>query len=224
MKKEERREISKGRIVISLVISIMLFFGFFTFGYFVAYSVINSNMEKQENLMNSFLELQLQKEIIKSSCDNFNLESFSRDLTRMSEYMSTLEEKLGKNDPQVIEQKEKYSLIEIQHLLLVEEKIERCDTTDQLLVFFCSNEPKDIQRAEDLGYIITKFREKYEGVFVYSFDYNLDMTILETLKKKYGIESPNSVYYNGNSLENIQSIDDFFIKEDNYSEEMISLN
>lgn len=205
---ETKRKQYGGRILISLIISTMLFIGVFTFGYYIAYSGLNKNSDDQGNLRDSFLELQLQKELISSSCENFNLEVFSKDLENMADYMITLEEKLGKNDPIVLNQKKTYSLIQIEHMLLVEEKIEKCNTNQEILIFFYSNEPEFIGNAEEVGYIITTFREKYDNVFVYSFDYDLDMTILETLKQINNVTIPNSVVYNSRYFEDLNNIND----------------
>ena len=65
--KEVKKQLYVGRIVLSLVISFFLFIGVFSFGYFIAFENYQSVVAEQDQIYNSLISLQLEKEIIKIS-------------------------------------------------------------------------------------------------------------------------------------------------------------
>ncbi len=205
---EVKKQLYVGRIIISLIIASFLFIGVFSFGYFSAFENYKSMVAKQDVIFNSLLEMQIEKELIQSSCDNFDLQSFSDELNNMGSIMGQLEEQLGKNNPDVIEQKKVYTMLQVQHYQLIEENNKNCNAETPILLFFYSNEKDFIDQSEMMGYIISNYRKSNSGTVVYSFDYNLDSKLVNTMKRIKGITQANSVVIGSTILTDLKNIDD----------------
>ena len=77
--------------------------------------------------------------------------------------------------------------MQIKHWLLLQKTSKNCDTDLSFIIYFYSDK-KDCPECEDQGYILTYFRKKYPFLRVYSFDYNLNLSALKTLKSIYTLE------------------------------------
>lgn len=203
-----KKQLFIGKIIFSLIIASFLFVGVFSFGYFIAFENYKTIAGDQNQLSQSLISLQLERELMKSSCDNFDLQTFSKELNDMGSMMGQIEEQLGKNNPDVIKQKKIFTMLQIQHYLLVSENNADCNTQTPIILFFYSNEKKLISRAEVIGYIISNYRISHPETMVYSFDYNLDSNLVTTMKRMNGITQPNSVVIGDTVLTNLKNIDE----------------
>ena len=157
----------------------------------------------------ALLGLELEKQIITSSCEIFDFQSISQELDRTGTIVGILEERFGKNDPRVLEQKKVYTMLEIQHFLLIKDYNEECIKEIPTILFFYSNEENYIESAEKMGYIISSIKTQNKEIMVYSFDFNLNSNLITLLKKKYNIENPNTAVINEeNNIENINNINE----------------
>jgi hypothetical protein len=138
----------------------------------------------------------LEKQIISSSCNLFDFYSYSKELDDMGSSLILLEEKYGKNDKRVLDQKKIYSMLEVQHFLFIKNYNENCKPKLNTLLFFYSNNNDFVNQAEKIGYILTSLKQKNNNVMTYSFDYNLDTSLIKILKTKYNITQPNTVIIN----------------------------
>jgi len=113
-----------------------------------------------------------------------------------------MEEQLGKKDSNVLELKKYYSLLEIKHYLLMKNTKEKCNSTYNLILFFYSNDDNALE-SEKQGYVLDNLREKYglERMKTYSFDTNLNLDMITTLKSFYNVTTAPTVIINGEKLE-----------------------
>jgi hypothetical protein len=205
--REVKKQLYVGRIIISLIISFFLFIGVFSFGYFIAFENYKSIVAEQDQIYNSLISLQLEKELMQTSCENLDLTEFSTELNNMGSFMGELEKKLGKNNPDVIEQKKVFTMLQVQHYLLIKENNENCQEQFPIILFFYSNQDKNIDQAELSGYILSTFRITNPDTMLYSLDYDLDSNLVRTLKRINGITEPNSILVRNNVITNVKNID-----------------
>jgi len=206
----ENRNVSLLMVLLAFLIASLLFVSGFLIGYAVSYYKLQDVYQKQNEIRYKLLGLELENKFIES-CDEFVLHSVSSELDKMGSIMSILEERFGKNDEKVIEQKKGYSLIEIRHFLNIKEYRENCKKNITTILFFYSNDKEYIDEAEKMGYILGNLKKEYpEKIMIYSFDYNLDLNILKILKHLYNVTSPNTIIINEKikleKLENIEEI------------------
>jgi len=207
--KQQPRPIFVKRIILAFIIATIIFIAGFLVSYMISYSKYQSVNAAQESIRYSFLNIDLEKQLISSSCDLFDISSLSEELGYMGSIIGVLEERFGKIDSRVIKQKQVYTMLEVQHFLLIKEHSENCNSELPIILFFYSNHEDWIDQAEKMGYILSSVKTKNPEVMVYSFDYDLDMSLINILKKKYDIKQANTVVVNeGPKLTNFNNIDE----------------
>lgn len=150
--------------------------------------------------------------LAESSCDELGNPAFSEELNSLTEKLSYTESALGSDDPQVIELKRYYSLLEIKDYLLNKKISEKCKTNPRVILYFYSN-AGECPDCEKMGYVLTFLRNEYPELRVYAFDYNLDLSALRTLRSilKIKHELPVIVvdgtpYYGFKTIEELEII------------------
>ena len=98
-----------------------------------------------------------------------------------------MEGELGKYDEDVLRMKEYYSLLEIRHWMFIKGLKEDCGRDYNIILFFYSNEEEECSDCEMQGYLLGYINQKYDNVFIYSFDKNIQNSALGLLKDKYNV-------------------------------------
>lgn len=206
---EYRRPFSHKKFLLALLLTAIIFIAAFLIGYSISYSKYRSIFSSQEEIRYNLLSLEIEKQLVIDSCDTISFNSISKELDDMGTMMIALEQRLGKNNQRVLDQKKTYSLLEVQHFFLVKEFNYNCNENVQTLLFFYSNEGGFKAEGERIGFILDAYKRANPGVMVYSFDYDLDANLIVLLKQKYDIVKPNIVVLNENTvLAGISSIGD----------------
>lgn len=115
-----------------------------------------------------------------SSCKDIGTGSLSTELGTLEEKLSYTEKERGENDPEVQTLKKYYFLLEIKDYLLMNKISQKCKKTPISIIYFYSLDDKCTD-CEKEGYVLTRLREKYPDLRVYSFDYNSDLSAVKTL-------------------------------------------
>jgi hypothetical protein len=173
----------------------------------------------QQNLRVDILSLETQFSILsQASCENLNESTLTQELYNISQDLASVGNSLGENHPQYLQLKKYYSILEIRHWLLLQKTAKECDTPLSFIIYFYSDK-KTCPKCEDQGYILTYFRKKYPFLRVYSFDYNLRLSALETLKSIYGLKKTlpamiinDKVYHGFRNKQEIEKILEQYIK------------
>ncbi len=116
----------------------------------------------------------------------------SDQLNAIADRLSYAENNLGVNNPEVVQLKKQYSLLEIKDYLLMQQVSQKCKTKTVSVLYFYIN-AGDCSSCSRSGEVLTYLRANYPELRVYSFDYNLDLSALKTLitlNKVNGSELP----------------------------------
>lgn len=154
------------------------------------------------------------------SCREIGKSFLSREMSSLGDKLSYTEANRGSDDAEVINLKKYYSLLQIKDFLLMQKIKDRCGTENLSIIYFYSNKEssenasiKTCSECQKEGYVLTRLREEYPELRVYSFDYNLDLSAIRTLINIYNIngELPallikDKVYYGFKSIEDIKNI------------------
>ena len=124
------------------------------------------------------------------SCTNVNDSMLSPQLSEIGDKLSQTENDRGANDADVVYLKKYYTLLEIKDYLLSTKLVEKCGSAKKpvFIIYFYSNKG-DCPDCEREGYVLTRLKEKYPELRVYSFDYNLDLSAVDSMKRIYKITS-----------------------------------
>jgi hypothetical protein len=86
--------------------------------------------------------------------------------------------------------KKYYSLLEIKDYLLSKKLVEKCGKAKKpvFIIYFYSNQG-DCPDCGREGYVLTRLKEIYPDLRVYSFDYHLDLSVIDSMKKIYKVDN-----------------------------------
>jgi hypothetical protein len=150
------------------------------------------------------------------SCREISSSFLSRELSSLGDKLSYTEENRGSDDTEVINLKKYYSLLQIKDFLLMQKIKDKCgsnQTNNGLSVMYFYSNKGDCSDCQKEGFVLTKLREDYPELRVYSFDYNLDLSALQTLISIYNIEKKlpvilinDKTYYGFKSVDDIKNI------------------
>ncbi len=105
----------------------------------------------------------------------------SSELNSLADRLSLAEQNLGIANPQVIELKEQYSLLEIRDYLLLQQIAQKCRSIKPVYVLYFYSNAGDCADCSKAGDVLTYLRGTYPGLRVYAFDYHLNLPALQTL-------------------------------------------
>jgi len=195
----EKRELkSKGRYFLSFLIGTIVFLLIFALSYYISYIEFQRISNLQGTTAYSIFEDKLDYSLFEEEmCSEKNFQNISDSLHFQGQIIDALEKKLGKNNQGVLFRKKFYSLVELEHFEFVRAYNEKCNKNINTILFFYSNQEKDIKKGEDVGTLLGSVYEKNpDNLIIYSFDINLDSDLIRKLKDRYNINYPNTLVIN----------------------------
>lgn len=131
----------------------------------------------------------------------------SGELNDLADRLSYTEERLGSDNEEVEKLKRQYTLLEIKDYLLMKRLAKECKNLKPVFVLYFYSNKGDCPGCAEAGYALSYLRETYPGLRVYSFDYNLDLGALKTLRAVLGIEEPLPAFViNGKNVNGVSSL------------------
>lgn len=189
--------------------------------FFVAFAISNySNQKRIQNiesiedkialdLLSSETQFNLFKEF---SCKGVDNPVLSSELNSIAEKLAYAEQNLGAANPEVIRLKKYYSVLEVKDYLLMQQMDQKCKQKPLFILYFYSNQG-DCTDCIKQGYVLTDLRNEYPELRVYSFDYNLDYSIIKTLRSFFKVKNAlpamvigDNAYYGFKSREDIEKL------------------
>lgn len=168
----------------------------------------------QDNISIDILSLETQFDLLaEHSCRDIAENSvLSRELRPLAERLSYMEAQRSVDDEELLRLKRFYSLLQIKDLLLMQRVSGKCGLKPVVILYFYSNKG-DCDDCEKQGYVLTALAETYPQLRIYSFDYNLDVSALQTLVSIHNLENTlpalvikNDTYYGFSDRETIETI------------------
>ena len=176
------------RYIVVFIITLALFVTTLGISYFFSNRKIQNikNIQDQVgiDIMSSETQFQLLQEL---SCKDVAANTLSDTLNELADKIAYSEENLKNNSEQVTELKRYYSLLEIKDYLLMQKIKAKCGTT-VVPVFYFYTTAENCSECIKQSAVLTELRKKYPELRVYSFDYNLDLSALQSLIKIFKVE------------------------------------
>jgi len=209
-----RKQIETKKYGIVFIITVIIFVGAYIASNRFAQSRLNEIQSLGNKISLDLLSSETQFALLKeSSCKVIDHSTaFSEELNNLTGKLSYMEESLGVGNAEVINLKKYYSLLQIKDYLLVKQVDKKCRIKPITIIYFYSNkEACDDCKKE--GYVLTTLREKYPELRIYSFDYNLDLSAIKTMRSIQGVTNTfpalvigDKPYYGFKSIEDIEKI------------------
>ncbi len=177
----EHNEINWKKYIFTLIITVVIFAtALYASNYFSEKRLAEVKLI-QDKIAIDILSSETQFALLEaSSCKFVGSTSLSSELSSLEEKLGITEQDRGADDSEVQSVKRYYSLLQIKDYLLMQKIAEKCKTSPLSIVYFYSNKG-DCVDCEKQGYVLTRIRQDYPEVRVYAFDYNLDLSALQTL-------------------------------------------
>lgn len=112
----------------------------------------------------------------------------AKELGNLAERLSAAEVQSGADDLDLQNLKRQYFLLEIRDYLFMKKIAEKCDIYSTFILYFYSN-AEDCEDCTKTGYVLTALQEQLPDLRIYSFDYNMDLEAIHTLRSIYGLNS-----------------------------------
>lgn len=137
----------------------------------------------QEAISINILSIETQFELLgRLDCSSISKNPvLSEELDSLAGRLSIAEQNLGIDNAEVIALKKQYSLLEIKDYLLMLEISSKCRNVEPVFVLYFYSNEGDCEACTRAGEVLTYLRETYPDLRIYSFDYNLDLSALQTL-------------------------------------------
>ncbi len=181
-----------------LIATFLFFFGFFI-GYLTQALLKSSTISIQDTAKTEILNLETLS-MLESQypCESYVVDTLTDRLDYVGGLISTLEERQGKTNTDVLELKKLYSILEVRHMLLVNDKNKQCNANYSIFLYFYSNDPTCKTPTDETAFVFTYLRRKFDTVRVYSFDKQLNSDLVKALLSHYQIDnSCSSVVFDG---------------------------
>lgn len=146
------------------------------------------------------------------SCKEVGSKILSQELGELARKIEFTEKNVGTSSRDIVQLKKFYSLLEIKDYLLMKRITERCGQKIMFAFYFYANGDK-CEECIKAGNTLTKLREQYPELRVYSFDYFLDLSVIKTLISIFNIQDTlpaivmgDKVFYGYKSIDELEKI------------------
>ncbi|TSC69999.1 MAG: Uncharacterized protein CEO12_622 [Parcubacteria group bacterium Gr01-1014_46] len=206
-----KNNIDYRKYVFSFVITALIFATAIYLSNYFGQKKIDEIRNIQDKISIDILSSETQFSLLEqSSCKDIGTGSLSTELSSLEAKLTYTENQRGTEDPEVQTLKRYYSLLEIKDYLLMNKISEKCKKTPLSIIYFYSNND-NCEDCEREGFVLTRLRETYPELRVYSFDYDMDLSAVKTLISinKVKNELPaivikGEVYYGFQSIEELE--------------------
>lgn len=183
-----RQPIDWKKYITAFVITALIF----SLGMYVNYRLDSkrySEIQKiQDSIALDLLSSETQFSLLQeTSCRNFSESALSGELNSLSERLAYMEAN-NEDDAEIFYLKKYYSLLEIKDYILMNRLSEKCKT-DPISILYFYGSKDDCPECEKMGFVLTYLREQYPELRIYSFDSNLSLSAIDTLKSVYKVNS-----------------------------------
>lgn len=170
-----------------LFITIVLFLtATFTSNYF-SRKKVEQLQNIQDQLAIDILSSETQFSLLSElSCKNVSGASLSQELAEFGNKLEWGESNLGSKEELTFLRKY-YSLLEIKDYLLLKRIVERCKGNYAFILYFYTT-AENCSECERQGIVLSRLRELYPDLRVYSFDYSTDLSAVKAMLDIYKIE------------------------------------
>jgi len=199
------------KYLVVLLITMGVFFVVFTLVNTINNRRIASIEDLQQSITADLIATETQFDLLKTApCEVLEKGSvLSRELGEFGQKLEFAQSQ-GADDPDVQQLKKYYSLLQVKDYLLMQEIADKCGTHIDAILYFYATECEDCIKQ---GYDLTEFKKRYPEIRIYSFDTDLDFSVIDTFAGLYDFDAVyptliinNKVYQSFQTLDNLEAL------------------
>ncbi len=204
------RNVRWGNYIVAFLITALIFAtALYTSSYFNDQRLENIRA-MQDTISTDILSLETQFDLLQErSCEDISENTvLSSELRTLANQLSYMEARGSRTQDEVLRLKRLYSLLQIKDYLLMKKIAAKCNLKPVFMLYFYSNKG-DCDNCAKQGYVLTALAESYPQLRIYSFDYNLDVSALQTLISIVNVRGQlPALIINGKPYYGFQSVED----------------
>ncbi len=206
-----RQPIDKNKYIITFIITAIIFAGMLYINNILDEKRFGDTKAIQDQIALDLLSSDTQFNLLKeTSCKNVNGSILSKELNSLATKLTYLEANdSGAKSDELLYLKKYYSLLQIKDSLLMKQLSQKCSSKPISVLYFYGDK-KDCPACTEMSYVLTHLREQYPELRIYSFDTNLNLSAIDTLKSIYKIDVRQlpAIVYNDDAYTGFKSIDE----------------
>ncbi len=207
-----RQPIDKTKYILTFLITAIIFVVMLYINNYLDQAKIGDVKNVQDQIALDLLSSETQFDLLKeASCKSVTGPStLSQEINSLSTKLSYLEANdQGEPSDELIYLKKYYSLLEIKDYLLSQRLTEKCGSKPISILYFYGKR-SDCAECKKMGDVLTYLREQYPEMRIYSFDANIDLSALDTMKSIYKISNTTlpAIVYNDDTYVGFKSIEE----------------
>ncbi|MCI5051168.1 MAG: hypothetical protein MRY57_02580 [Candidatus Pacebacteria bacterium] len=195
------------KYIIVLLITIGIFIVVFGLVNFMNNQKLAHVDDLQRKITADLIAAETQFELLKTApCELLDDNVLSRELGEFGRKLDVAETNQGDDDADVLQLKKYYSLLQVKDYLLMEELSSKCETEIDSILYFYGDDCVDCSKQ---GIILTEFKREYPDIRIYSFDTDLDFSVIGTFTSLYdfGEQFPTLIVQD-ETYQGLQNLDD----------------
>lgn len=206
-----RQPIDKNKYVITFIITAIIFAGMLYINNILDEKRFGDTKAIQDQIALDLLSSDTQFNLLKeTSCKNVSGSILSKELNSLATKLTYLEANdSGAKSDELLYLKKYYSLLQIKDSLLMKQLSQKCSSKPISVLYFYGDK-NDCPACTEMSYVLTHLREQYPELRIYSFDTNLNLSAIDTLKSIYKIDVRQlpAIVYNDDTYTGFKSIDE----------------
>lgn len=195
------RQISWKLYIASFIIATFVFIFGLLIGNLITENKYQKSLMDEQNFKIRLLELEVQGLLAERyECSMVDIMELTKNLDDIGRSLIEIEKDIGKSRlDEIAPAKKIYTLLELKHFALINKYDEKCYKKSFNFIFFFYSNKKNLTETEQTGYVLDYLKKKYgDNLKIYSFDEDLNMEIVDSLKRVYNITSVPAIVINEN--------------------------
>jgi thiol-disulfide isomerase/thioredoxin len=201
------------KYIFAFIVTTALFLTAFSLSNFFGNKKVKELQSIENNISLDILSNETQYDLLgEVSCKNVDDSILSSEINTLAEKLTYAESQQGTNSDQVAHLKKYYSLLQIKDYLLSKRLAEKCGKKSVFVIYLYGKE-SECPNCRNQASVLDYLRKTYPDLRIYAFDYNLDLSAIQTLLSIYKIKGQlpalvldGEVYYGYKTKEEIIAV------------------
>jgi hypothetical protein len=183
----KREPIDIKKYVFALIVTVALFLTAFYLSNFFGSKKLQELKNIENNISLDILSNEAQYDLLgEVSCKNVDQSILSNQIGELADKLTFAESEQGQNNTQVRHLKKYYSLLQIKDYMLSKRLAEKCGKKTVFIIYIYGKE-EECPECKNQASVLDSLRKTYPDLRVYAFDYNLDLSAVQTLLSIYKV-------------------------------------